>query len=74
MGKMNLQRAGWAHEALQVFSRETGQSLTDEDKGQTVLKDLLSDLMHWATFRGIDFDATLYDARDNYQGEFDDDE
>lgn len=58
----NLQRAAWAEATLIAFGEKTGHY---EDS----LGDLLCDLMHWAEFAGLDFEATLDRARCHFEAE-----
>lgn len=67
---LNDDRAEWAQHALDQFAQLTGM---DEGGGneedETVLGDLLADLMHWCDRHGVDFEAKLAGARANYAEE-----
>lgn len=62
---MNNQRAEWAGEALRKFQRDTS---CDEDD-ETVLGDLLCDLMHWCDREKVDFHVALRRGQDHYREE-----
>jgi hypothetical protein len=59
---MNTQRAAWAKRAIDAFK---AACLSDDDK-DTVLADLLGDLMHYADLNGIEFDLATDRAMQNY--------
>jgi hypothetical protein len=60
---MNDKRSTWAGAAISAFQRATG---TDDD---SVLCDLLADLMHWADRNDYDFNAFLDESREHYKAE-----
>ena len=62
----NSERARWASEALGRFRDITG--MRGEDT-QTVMSDLLCNLMHLAAEGGADFETALRNARANYDAE-----
>jgi hypothetical protein len=64
----NDERAEWAAESIRTFARVTCMDTANEDD-DTILGDLLCDLMHWCDREGIDFDAVLGAARENYGAE-----
>jgi hypothetical protein len=62
----NCQRATWAYKALVEFASTTGQNIRVEE--DTVIQDLLTDLMHLCRLKandenGLDFDVILKRAR-----------
>lgn len=59
----NAKRAQSAMQAMLAVPKYS--VLTDPDS----LTDLLADLMHFASQRGIDFDRSLFLARANFQDE-----
>jgi hypothetical protein len=61
----NDDRASWAAHAIEAFSDITNMRNDGEDD-ETILGDLLTDLMHWCDRQGIDFDTKLITARVNY--------
>ena len=63
----NAHRAVWARRALAAFQEETG--LTDADGLDTVLTDLLCDLVHLCGQEGIEFERVLLRARTHYDAE-----
>lgn len=60
----NEDRARWAENALEVFSRETGS-----DIGRDALHDLLADLGHYADTIGLDFREELDRAAETWAEE-----
>ena len=72
----NENRVAWADSAINHYSedKEGGQwgDLYDDD--DTVLVDLLADLMHWAAGRNISFPEALGTAEMHYQNEVQDTE
>ena len=64
----NVDRAGWAHEAVQKFAEVTGLTASN-DTLDTKVGDLLSDLMHLTLIEGLDFDEILERARGYFQEE-----
>lgn len=65
---MNNDRAEWADEAIRTFASTTNMDSAGEDD-QTILTDLLGDLMHWCDRAGIDFNARVDMARLHYDEE-----
>lgn len=63
MTPTNEDRSEWAEAALYAFEVETG--MQGEEK-QTVLTDLLTDLLHWAKRHNVSFERTLADAREHF--------
>lgn len=57
----NLQRAVWAETAIDTFVAATGSEHGD------ALCDLLTDLMHWASYSGRSFDQVLERARFHFE-------
>lgn len=64
----NDNRAAWAATALNAFADVTMMNTAGED-GETILGDLLADLMHWCDRNGVDFNDMLERARDHYEEE-----
>lgn len=64
--EMNDKRAEWADQALCLF-----QARTYCDSGEECLKDLLTNLRHWADRANISWDSVLASAMDIYWGEVD---
>jgi hypothetical protein len=62
----NNDRARWANAAMSAFANETG--MTGEDQ-ETIMGDLLCNLMHLADAESIDFDARLENGRLHYTAE-----
>jgi len=64
----NEDRAQWAENVMETFADETG--MDQETEPETILADLLCDLMHYAATlsEGI-FEAALADARAHYEHE-----
>jgi hypothetical protein len=65
---MNDDRASWANTALSAFGIETGMINAGEDD-QTIMGDLVADLMHFADRNNIDFEKVLRGARMHYEEE-----
>lgn len=65
---LNDDRAEWAQAALDAFADVTDMDIACED-GETVLGDLLTDLMHWCDRNGVDFQKKLAGAALNYKEE-----
>lgn len=61
--EMNDDRAKWAGEAVQTFIDATGTDAED------AVSDLLSNLQHFCDRNGVDFEAELERARNNYREE-----
>jgi hypothetical protein len=57
-----------ANYAIDAFARITDMRESNEDD-ETILRDLLANLMHWCDCRDIDFDEELATARTNYLAE-----
>lgn len=64
----NLDRAEWAHKACDTFARETDMDTAGEELC-TVMQDLLTNLMHLARFKNLDFEQILTWARGNFEEE-----
>lgn len=65
---LNNERADWAEAALDAFALVTRMDTAGEDY-ETILGDLLCDLMHWCDRNGVDFDVMLDVARMGYEDE-----
>ena len=73
----NADRAQWAASALANFAAVTGLGEDLRADPETVLADLLADLMHWCDALGtnphleeaVDFQSALGRARGHYQEE-----
>lgn len=65
---MNADRADWADDAIRAFASVTNMDSAGEDD-QTILTDLLGDLMHWCDRAGIDFHNRVGMARMHYEEE-----
>lgn len=65
---MNDARAEYANRAVTAFAHATNTDVGGEPN-ETILGDLLTNLMHWCDRQGIDFDAKLLGARVNYDAE-----
>lgn len=63
----NARRAGHATVALAAYALETGSD------DETMLTDLLADLMHWARANGRDFDVAMEQAEGHYAYELEED-
>ena len=63
----NEDRASWADESIQLFARNTG--MADSEDEETAFKDLLADMRHWCSKRGIDFDAHANGSREVFYEE-----
>jgi hypothetical protein len=75
----NADRARWAAFAVAKFANATGMSEDLTADPETVLADLLADLMHWCDAQRtsrhliketVDFESALGRARDHYREEF----
>ena len=74
----NADRALWGAFAVVSFAGVTGQSQDVETDPETVLGDLLGDLMHWCDDQSasggmgesIDFESALERARNHYNEEY----
>ncbi len=64
---INGERAGWAHEAVKTFQKETG--LSDVDGLDTAVGDLLGDLMHLCDRESLDFSELLEKGQHYYESE-----
>jgi hypothetical protein len=62
----NRDRAGWAAKALRAHSQAVGNH---EEGPETILSDLLGDLLHWCNSMNIQFDSALLVAESNYAEE-----
>ena len=73
----NADRALWGELAVVTFANVTGQSRDVQTDPETVLGDLLADLMHWCDSQktnvsleeSIDFESALGRARNHYNEE-----
>lgn len=73
----NRDRSLWAQHAVVSFAKAAGQELDYRFDPQTVLSDLLTDLMHWCDvpasklsgLKGVDFESALGQAQRNYNAE-----
>jgi hypothetical protein len=74
----NADRAQWAASAVRRFAAATGLRSDLKADPQTVLVDLLTDLMHWCDAQrascgleeSLDFESALGRARGHYRQEF----
>lgn len=74
----NADRARWAASAVAKFAKATGMGTDLGADPETVLVDLLADLMHWCDARvltrsddaALDFGSALARARSHYLAEF----
>ncbi len=70
----NADRARWAKNALAVFTAETygGDHPDTMDRGdlETVIYDLIADLLHFAARQGFDTDEILRSASFHFEAEF----
>lgn len=64
----NEQRSEWAQTALDAFARTTDMDTAGEDD-DTILGDLLTDLMHWCDYNNVDFEAKLANSIGMYEEE-----
>lgn len=62
----NDMRATYAQTVITAFVRDTGMNNEDD---QTILADLLANLMHWCDRNPANFESCLYDARMHYAAE-----
>lgn len=67
----NKDRAGWAKEAVDHFSKVVGAQ--DEDL-ETKMTDLLADMMHLADQNGLDFEKLTEHAENHFDEEFEEEE
>jgi hypothetical protein len=65
---MNDNRADWAGLAIHKFAQTTGMDEANEDN-DTILSDMLTDILHWCDRNKVDFDECLSVARSNYVDE-----
>lgn len=65
---INEARAQWAEEALAKFVEVSGGSLAPDDV-RRVVGDLITDLGHYCTSRGLPFFDILEKAAADYRGE-----
>ncbi len=73
----NADRALWGTLAVVSFASVTGQSEDSQTDPETVLGDLLADLMHWCDAQkasgsleeSLDFESALKRARNHYKEE-----
>lgn len=64
----NDDRADWAQSALNTFAEVTAMDTAGEDT-ETIIGDLLTNLMHLCKREGIDFQRKLTGAEINYDAE-----
>lgn len=64
----NEDRAGWAQVAVDAFAAETNMDAAGEDM-QTVMGDLLADLMHLCQQNDIDFERILATGKMHFEAE-----
>ena len=69
----NEDRAAWAQQACDTFARVTNMDTAGEDM-HTIMCDLLANMMHLASQRGVDFDRVLWIARSHFDAETDGEE
>lgn len=69
----NTDRAMWAQAAVTTFAEITRMDSAGEDD-ETIMADLLADLMHLAESKDIDWAATLERATGHYEYEKEHDE
>lgn len=62
----NKDRAGWAQVAADAFASETRMDKANEDM-ETVLTDLLCDIMHLCNQKGIDFKQVLDSGQAHFE-------
>ena len=55
----NADRAEWAEKAIKVFAVEVGEDSDLEADPETVLSDLIGDLMHYCDIRKVDWYEAL---------------
>ena len=80
-GPNNADRAMWGSTAMTSFARAVGQDLDLQVDPETVLCDLLTDLMHWCDLQKtldhlaepVDFESALGRARRHHGAEHLDD-
>lgn len=73
----NADRAAWGGRSVAAFAAATGLRADLGSDPETVLGDLLADLMHWCDARApsgrltqfVDFESALKRARDHYGNE-----
>lgn len=63
----NEERAGWALVAVKAFAKRTG--LGTEDGMDTMISDLLADLMHLADLEELDWEDLVRRGDGHYQAE-----
>jgi hypothetical protein len=68
-GPNNIDRAGWALDALTVFGLKTFHRHLYDEAAETVIGDLLGDLMHLCRMNGLDFDALIESGRLHFDAE-----
>ncbi len=66
--KMNGARARWAEYAIDAFGRATDMDTDGEDR-ETMMGDLLCDLLHWCDHNFVNFDERLAAATSHYRKE-----
>lgn len=65
--ELNIQRLKYARAALKGYYKAAKEK--DEGTPEEALTDLLSDLLHWARDKEVDFEACLRMSRNNYIAE-----
>lgn len=68
MPAKNLERAGWAAQAVELFGKITGCRPATEG-WKTAIVDLLCDLRHLCDREGLDWYGLLENAKDHYCAE-----
>lgn len=64
--EMNGDRASWAHEAIKTFADQCRSHNEDEE---TLVSDLVADLMHYCEQNGIEWDGVLARATNHFREE-----
>lgn len=65
---MNDDRAEWAAAAIHAFGHTTRMIQAGEDH-DTIVCDLIADIMHWCDRNEVDFDDCLRIATNHYSAE-----
>jgi hypothetical protein len=66
----NEQRALWGQYTVTAFANESGQLGEDlKDDPETVVGDLIADLMHYCDTRDVDFEEALRRGRNHHDEE-----
>lgn len=64
---MNKDRARWAETALQAFEAECMAGAQEDD--QTIMADMVADLMHFCAQRGLEWSDILATASEHFEVE-----